>query len=90
MYWVFRKKVFYAPGQFRKALSDLIRLSCSSKTHKIQVDLFNTELKANSWRKLGFIDASLLDLDVEIWMLELTKEQINACYTEWEKYKQND
>jgi hypothetical protein len=39
---------------------------------------------------LGFVDASLLDLDVEIWTVELTKEQINACYSEWKKYKQYD
>ena len=90
MCWVFRKKAFYVSGQFRKALSDLIRLSCSSKTRKIQVDLFKNELKANSWRLLGFVDASLLDLDVEIWTVELTKEQIDDCYAEWEKYKQYD
>ena len=30
MCWVFRKKAFYVSGQFRKALSDLIRLICSS------------------------------------------------------------
>jgi len=77
-------------GQFRKALSDLIRLTCSSKTRKIQVDLFNTELMTNSWRPFGFAGATLLDPNVEIWMVELTKEQINACYTEWEKYKQYD
>jgi len=68
----------------------LITALCSSKTRKIQLDLFNTELEANSWRVLGFIGASLLDVDVEIWMMELTKEQINACYAEWEKYKQCD
>jgi hypothetical protein len=90
MCWVFRKKAFYVSGQFRKALSDLIRLSCSSKTRRIQVDLFNTELRANSWRVLGFIGASLLGVDVEIWTVELTKDQINACYAEWEKYKEYD
>ena len=90
MCWVFRKKAFYVSGQFRQALSDLIGYLCISKTRKIQVDIFNTELEANSWRVLGFIGASLLDLNVEIWALELTKEQINACYSEWEKYKQYD
>jgi hypothetical protein len=88
--WVFRKKAFYVSGQFRKALSDLIRLSCSSKTRKIQVDLFNTELKANSWKVLGFVDASLLGFNAEIWTVVLTKEQINTCYAEWEKYVQYD
>jgi hypothetical protein len=90
MCWVFRKKAFYVSGQFRKALSDLIRLPCSSKTRKIQVDLFNTELRANCWRVLGFIGASILNFDVEIWSVELTKEQISACFAEWEKYKQYD
>lgn len=88
--WVFRKKAFYVSGQFRKALSDLIRLSCSSKTRKIQVDLLSYELKANSWKVLGFVSVSLLDLNVEIWTIKLTKEQINACYAEWERYKQYD
>ena len=90
MCWVFRKKAFYVSGQFRKALSDLIRLNCSSKTRKVQIDLFNRELETNSWKVLGFINASLLDLDVEIRTVELTKEQINSCYAEWEKYKQYD
>jgi len=90
MCWVFRKKAFYVSGQFRKALSDLIRLTCSSKTCKIQVDLFNTELESNPWKVLGFFGASLLDLDVEIWTVKLTKEQINACYAEWERYKQHN
>jgi len=71
-------------------MGDLIRLSCTSKTRRIQVDLFNNKVEANAWRVLGFIGASLLDIDVEIRTVELTKEQINACYSEWEKYKQND
>jgi hypothetical protein len=87
MCWVFRKKAFYVSGQFRKALSDLIRLSCSSKTHKIQVDLFNTKLKANAWKVFCFVGSSLLDIAVEIWTVELTKEQINACYAELERVK---
>jgi hypothetical protein len=90
MCWVFRKKAFYVSGQFRKALSDLITALCSSKTRKTQLDLFNKELKSNSWRVLGFVGASLLDIEVELWTIELTKEQINACYAEWEEYKQCD
>jgi len=90
MCWVFRKKAFYVSGQFRKALSDLISSLCSSKTRKIQVDLFNSELVSNSWRVLGFVDASLLELDVEVWTVKLSKKQIEACYVEWEKYKQYD
>lgn len=74
MCWVFRKKAFYVSREFRKALSDLITALCTSKTRKIQVDLFNTELKANPWKVLGFIGASILDVDVEIWTVELTKD----------------
>jgi len=65
----------------------LIRLSCSSKTLKIQVDLFNTELKANSWWVLGFVGASLLDLDAGIWTVELTSGKIDSCSAEWEIVK---
>jgi hypothetical protein len=68
----------------------LITALCTSKTRKVQVNLFNTELKANSWRVLGFVGASLLDIDEEIWTMELSKEQINACYAEWETYRQYD
>jgi hypothetical protein len=84
MCWIFRKKAFYVSGQFRKALSDLIRLSCSSKTNKIQVDLFENELRANSWRVLGFVGASILDLEGDVWTIEFKREQINACFAEWE------
>ena len=90
MCWVFRKKAFYVSGQFRKALSDLIGLLCSSKTRRIQLNLFNEQLKPNAWRVLGFVAASLLGVDIEIWTIELTKEQINACYSDWERYKQYD
>jgi len=67
-----------------------IGLLCSSKTRKIQVSLFGTELKSNPWMVLGFVGASLLGVDVEVWTVELTKEQINACCAEWEKYRQYD
>jgi hypothetical protein len=90
MCWVFRKKAFYVSGHFRKALSDLIRLICSSKTHKVQLNLFSSELKPNSWRVLGFINISIIDVDAETWTVELTTEQINACYAEWERVKYYD
>ncbi len=66
MCWVFRKKAFYVSGQFHKALSDLIIALCSSKTRRIQVDLFKSELKANSRKMLSFISSTLSDFDVEI------------------------
>jgi len=62
----------------------LITAICSSKTHKNQINLFGKALKSNSWRVLGFIDASLLELDAETWMVKLTKEEINFCYAEWD------
>ena len=85
MCWVFRKKTFYVSGQFRKALSDLIATLCSSKTRKIQLNLLNEELKSNPWRVLGFIGASLLDFDVEVWTFRLTAEQMQRVFEEWEK-----
>jgi len=75
MCWVFRKKAFYVSGQFRKALSDLITSLCSSKTRKIQLNLLNEELKANPWKVLGFIGASLLDFDVEVWTFKLKMDR---------------
>jgi hypothetical protein len=90
MCWVFRKKAFYVSGQFRKALSDLITTLCSSKTRKIQLNLLNEELKSNPWKVLGFIRASLLDFDVEIWTFKLTTEQMDGVFNEWKKYKEYD
>jgi hypothetical protein len=88
MCWVFRKKAFYVSGQFRKALSDLIASLCSSKTRKIQLNLLNEQLKSNSWKILGFIGASLLDLNMEIWTFKLTSEQVQRVFNDWEKTKQ--
>ena len=33
------------------------------------------------------VGVSLLVVDVEVWTVELIKEQIKACYAEWERYK---
>jgi len=85
MCWVFHKKAFYVSGQFRKVLSDLINQLCTSKTRKIQLNLLNEELESNSWTVLGFIEASLLDFDAEIWSLKLTTEQIQEIFNEWDK-----
>jgi hypothetical protein len=85
MCWVFRKKAFYVSGQFRKALSDLIGYLCTSKTRKIQLNLLNEKLSPNPWKVLGFIGASLLDFDVEIWTFKLTAEQMQRVFSEWEK-----
>ena len=85
MCWVFRKKAFYVSGQFRKALSDLITYLCSSKTRKIQLNLLSEEIKSNPWKILGFIGATLLDFDVEIWTFKLTTEQMRRVFNEWEK-----
>jgi hypothetical protein len=85
MCWVFRKKAFYVSGQFRKALSDLITSLCSSKTQKIQLNLLNEELNANPWKVLGFIGASLLNFDVEIWTFKLNAEQMQTVFHEWER-----
>lgn len=85
MCWVFRKKAFYVSGQFRRALSDLITTLCSSKTRKIQLNLLDEELSSNPWKVLGFIGASLLDFDVQIWTFNLTAEEMQTVFNEWEK-----
>jgi len=88
MCWVFRKKAFYVSGQFRKALSDLISITnlCSSNTRKIQINLLKDKLESNPWKVLGFIGASLLDFDVEVWMLKLMQDQMERGFKEWEKF----
>jgi hypothetical protein len=85
MCWVFRKKAFYVSGEFRKALSDLITILCSSKTREIQLNLLNEKLKPNPWKVLGFIGASLLNVDVEIWTFRLSPEKMQIVFAEWEK-----
>jgi len=85
MCWVFRKKAFYVSGQFRKALSDLIGYLCTSKTRKIQLNLLNEKLISNPWKVLGFIGASLLDFDDEVWTIKLNVEQIQRVFNNWDK-----
>jgi hypothetical protein len=85
MCWVFRKKAFYVSGQFRRALSDLIGYLCTSKTRKIQLNLLNEELKPNPWKVLGFIGATILDFDVELWAVKLTIEQMQKVFDEWQR-----
>ncbi len=85
MCWVFRKKAFYVSGKFRKALSDLIGYLCTSKTRRIQLNLQNEELKSNSWKVLGFIGATILDFDVELWAVKLTIEQMQKVFDEWQR-----
>jgi len=41
---------------------------------RFRVELFNNELKSNSWAVLGFIGVSLLELDEKVWTVELTKD----------------
>jgi len=60
-------------------------LSCCSKTRKIQLNLLNEALKSNPRKVLGFIRASLLDFDVEVWTFKLTAEQMQRVFNEWEK-----
>ena len=86
----FHQKRFYVSGQFRKALSDLIGYLCTSKTRKIQLNLLNEALKSNPWKVLGFIGASFLDFDVEVWTFKLTAEQMDGVFNEWKKYKEYD
>jgi hypothetical protein len=86
MCWVFRKKAFYVSGQFRKALSDLIGYLCTSKTRRVQLNLLNEELNSNPWKVLGFITASFLDFDVEVWTFKLTMEQMQRVFNEWDKF----
>jgi hypothetical protein len=83
MCWVFRKKAFYVSGQFRKALSDLIASLCTSKTHFTQLNLLNEQINPNPWKVLGFIGASLLEIDVEVWTFKLTVEQIEVVFKWW-------
>ena len=85
MCWVFYKQAFYVSGQFRKALSDLIGYLCTSKTRLTQLNLLKEELKPNSWQVRGFIGASPLDFDVEVWTVKLTLEQMPRVFSEWAK-----
>jgi hypothetical protein len=66
----------------------LIGYLCTSKTRKIQLNLLNEELSPNRWKVLGFIGASLLDFDVEIWTFKLTMEQMQRVFNEWKKINQ--
>lgn len=90
MCWVFRKKAYYVSGEFRKALGDLIRQICISKSRYSQVDLAGAELKANSWKVLGFVGVDILGIDAVKWFLTLEKAQVDACFSEWDKNRDFD
>lgn len=90
MCWGFRKKAYYVSGEFRRALNDLIRQICISKSHFSQVDLSGVVLKANSWKVLGFVGVDVLGVDAVKWVLTLEQAQINACFSEWEKLRNYD
>jgi hypothetical protein len=49
------------------------------------MNLLQEALQSNPWKVLGFIGASLLDFDVEIWTFKLTAEQMQGVFNEWEK-----
>jgi len=87
--WVFRKKAFYVSGEFRKALSDLIRSLCSSKTRKVQVNIFGNELEANKWNVLGFVNVFLLESIrvgfIPASTIRLKQEEMEEIFVRWEK-----
>jgi hypothetical protein len=48
------------------------------------------ELKPNPWKVLGFIGACLLGFDVETWTFELTPEDMQRVFSEWDKVNHFD
>jgi hypothetical protein len=76
--WAFRKRAFSVSGQFRKALADLIEALHNSKRHIVQVSLLGEILPQQRFHILGFVSASILDLEKNVWFCRLDSEQIDS------------
>jgi hypothetical protein len=73
--------MFYCISQNLSYIQALKQMS----TRKIQLNLLNEELKGNPWKVLGFIGAFLLNFNIEIWTFELTAEQMQRVFCDWER-----
>lgn len=77
--WAFRKRAFSVSGQFRKALTDLIRIMHNSKRRLAQVSLSGEILPAEKFHVLGFVSIDDIEnLSAEVWFCMLNKDQFST------------
>jgi hypothetical protein len=83
------KTVTIMKEKTRKQATDLISFLCSSKTRKVQIDLYGKKLEGNQWKILGFIDASFLKSlgvdGLERWTIRLMPKEMDEIYLKWDK-----
>jgi hypothetical protein len=75
--WAFRKRAFSVSGQFRKALTDLIRIMHNSNRDSIQISLSGEVLPEEKFSVLGFVSIDVLGLAKDIWFSVLSSEQVS-------------
>jgi hypothetical protein len=77
--WAFRKRAFSVSGQFRRMLSDLIRIMHNSNKHVVQVSLSEEILREEKFYVLGFVPIGEIEgLITEVWFSKLNKEQVSS------------
>jgi hypothetical protein len=76
--WVFRKRAFSASGQFRKALTDLIRIMHNSKRLVVQVSLSGEDIPETKFKVLGFVPIDVIGLTKDVWFCRLDSRQMGS------------
>jgi len=75
--WVYRKRAFSVSGRFRQALTDLITDLHNSNKNLVQIDLIGKRLPEEKFHLLGFVSASNIEVQTNVWFLVLNSRQID-------------
>jgi hypothetical protein len=76
--WAFRKRAFSVSGQFRKALTDLIRIMHNSNKHICQVSLLGEVMNETRFSVLGFVPIDVVGLNGDVWFCVLDHDQMSS------------
>lgn len=83
--WAYRKRAFSVSGQFRKSLTDLITDLHNSNKKTIQITLLGKKISEERYFLLGFMSATLLDINSELWFIMLNSTQTAKVSEHFEK-----
>ncbi|NLE05041.1 MAG: protein rep [Crenarchaeota archaeon] len=83
--WAYRKRAFSVSGQFRKSLTDLITDLHNSNNKTIQITLLGKKISEERYFLLGFMSATLLDINSESWFIMLNSTQTAKVSEHFEK-----
>jgi hypothetical protein len=74
--WAYRKRAFSVSGQFRQALSDLIKDLHNSNKKLVQATLSGAMLVEERYFLIGFVTAMDIEVDKDVWYIMLNAHQI--------------